>query len=162
MKPHVAIWPLMLLWGLVLSGCQPTPTDPPVPSPPPVAPVPPPPPVAPVAVAPAPPPPTEQIKADVGVGSKGRSLDTHSGLLVEPAKQYFALKERIVFQIQIPENMKLFKALEGRAPQSHEEFMEKIIQEGQIKLPPLPPGNVYVYDPATEELMVQRPKPATP
>ena len=49
-------------------------------------------------------------------------------------------------------------ASEGRNPESHEEFMEKIVKFNQIKLPELPPGHKYVYDPATEQLMVERPK----
>ncbi|MDX1945817.1 MAG: hypothetical protein SFU86_10505 [Pirellulaceae bacterium] len=159
MNRTVAFGQLLLLLGIMLSGCeQPRPAanagvGGAPPPPPPVVPAAPPPPV----VA-----PTEEVKADVGVGIKGRSLDGESGLIVEPAKQYFALKERIVFQIQIPDGMNKFKALEGRAPSSHDEFMQRIIQEGQIKLPMLPAGHEYVYQPETEELHVRRPKPPTP
>jgi hypothetical protein len=119
------------------------------------------PPSPPDATAPAPAadPNTETVKAEKGVGIKGRSLDQHSGLLVEPAKAYFAVRERAVFDIQIPHAMGLFKASEGRAPQSHAEFMEKIVQSNQIKLPQLPQGHEYVYDVQAEQLMVKRPKP---
>ena len=36
--------------------------------------------------------------------------------------------------------------------------MEKIIKAGGIRLPPLPPGHRYVYDPATEQLLVEQPR----
>ena len=37
--------------------------------------------------------------------------------------------------------------------------MEKIIKANQIKLPDLPEGDRYQYDPKTEQLMVESPKP---
>ncbi len=118
--------------------------------------------VAAPTVAPAPveqaPVQTETVKAGVGVGIKGRSLDEHEGILVTPAKSLFAAKERIAFEIEVPHALQLYKALEGNVPQTHEEFMEKIIQANQIKLPLLPAGHQYLFDPMTEQLMVQRPK----
>jgi hypothetical protein len=92
------------------------------------------------------------------VGIKGRSLDEYEGVVVTPAKTLFTVRERVVFEIQIPGALNLFNASEGRNPESHEEFMEKIVQFNQIKLPELPPGQKYVYDPARNELMVERPK----
>jgi hypothetical protein len=35
--------------------------------------------------------------------------------------------------------------------------MQEIIAANQIKLPQLPPGEKYVFDPQTQELMVERP-----
>ena len=197
MKRRVAAWPLVLLLGIVLLGCDapppvansgaPVPPAPPPPpgSPPPAAPAPPPAttgqaPLPPEtqfgafagsiddlaarpqsAPAPASPPPqedTERVKAEKGVGIKGRSLDQYEGVLVTPAKAYFSARERIVFEIQVPNALNLYKASEGHAPKTHDEFMKKIVQANQIKLPPLPPGHKYVYDPMTEQLMVERPK----
>jgi hypothetical protein len=103
-------------------------------------------------------PETERIKAEKGVGLKGRSLDQYEGVLVTPAKAFFSAKERIAFEIQVPHALQLYKASEGQAPKTHDEFMEKIVQFNQIKLPILPPGHKYVYDPETEQLMVERPK----
>jgi hypothetical protein len=37
--------------------------------------------------------------------------------------------------------------------------MEKIVKFNNIKLPQLPPGQTYFYDPETNQLMVRRPKP---
>jgi hypothetical protein len=95
----------------------------------------------------------------VGVGAKGRGLDQFKGPLVTPAKAYFTMREKAIFQIQIPHAMQMYEALQGSAPKTHEEFMAKIIQGNQIKLPDLPPGQRYVYDPQTKELMVERPAP---
>jgi RNase P/RNase MRP subunit p29 len=95
----------------------------------------------------------------VGVGLKGRSLDGYKGAVVTPAKAYFAVREKTVFQIQIPHAMQLFKAENGEGPKSHDEFMEKIVKANGIKLPELPPGQIYQYQPDTEELMVIKPAP---
>jgi len=101
----------------------------------------------------------EQVVADVGVGKKGRGYG--GGMISEPAKQYFSIRERVVFQIQIPQAMKHFKAIDpdGNGPVSHKDFMEKIVNEANVELPELPRGEEYWYDAETEELMVLRPKP---
>jgi len=188
MKHRVAMLLVALLFGITLLGCDaPTPTasGPPAPPPPPGS-APPPPPAAPNA-APLPPetkfgvfagdvndlaarpsappaaqpsaePATERVKAEKGVGIKGRSLDQHEGLLVTPAKAFFSAKERIAFEIEVPHALNLYKATEGSGPKSHEEFMEKIVQFNRIKLPQLPPDAKYVYDVVTEQLMVERPR----
>jgi hypothetical protein len=105
-----------------------------------------------------PPANTVQVPAQAGVAARGRSLDNETGIIVEPAKALFRVQERTVFQIQIPQAMNLFKATEGRSPDSHEEFMAKIIKINNIKLPTLPPGQSYRYDPQRGQLMVVRPK----
>ena len=103
-------------------------------------------------------PDAQRIKADVGVGAKGRGLDKfQGGVLVTPAKAYFTLRERAIFQIQIPQAMQMYQALHGSAPQSHDQFMKEIIQANQIRLPELPAEQRYVYDPQAKELMVERP-----
>jgi hypothetical protein len=101
-------------------------------------------------------PQTVVQKAEMGVGQKGRDYGT--GPVAKPAAAYFAARERIAFDIQIPHAMNLFKSVEGRTPKSHEEFMEKIVRANQIQLPKLPEGHRYVYDPKQEQLMVERPK----
>lgn len=116
---------------------------------------PPQPPAAPPGLPPA--PDMERVKAEKGVGVKGRSLDPHEGLIVTSAKALFTVRERAVFEIQIPEALKLYKATNDKGPKSHEEFMAQIIDANQIQLPQLPPGQRYVYDPEKEELMVERP-----
>ena len=99
-------------------------------------------------------------KADVGAGKRGHGYGM--GPVATPAATYWRAQEAIAFRIQIPENMKLFKATNGYAPRTHEEFMQKIIKEGQIKLPDLPPGQRYVYRPDKEELWVEPAQESTP
>jgi len=105
---------------------------------------------------PPPPPPAQppvRKKAEVGVGKKGHY--GRSGPVTTPIAAKFRVEERLVFDVQIPQAMQLFKASEGRAPKSHEEFFKRIIRENNIKLPELPVGDRYVYDPQKEELMVE-------
>ncbi|MBX3413702.1 MAG: hypothetical protein KF708_13510 [Pirellulales bacterium] len=147
-----------LVWGVVLGafvGCEPAPKSADTPPPDPqVAPA-----AEPAAVLPAAPAePVEMVqeKAEVGVGAKGNELE--EGLISTPVKAYFRAQEQVAFNIQIPSTMQLYKATNGQAPQSHEEFMQKIIKEGMIKLPELPEGHQYIYDPRTEQLMVEHPQ----
>jgi len=107
------------------------------------------------AVAPAQPPEMVMEKAAVGATGKG---NYEPGLITTPISAYFRTKERIVFDIAIPHALQLYEALEGHAPKSHEEFMEKIIKFNMIELPELPQGHEYVYDPEAKQLMVRHPK----
>ncbi len=107
--------------------------------------------------APQPPPQPPAVKADVGAGVKGRGYGP--GIITTPVATYFAAKEQIAFRIQIPDAMRLYKAMNGHAPETHEEFMEKIIKENRIQLPELPPGHRYRYYPEQGELMVEHPAP---
>jgi hypothetical protein len=98
-------------------------------------------------------------KAGVGVGIKGRSLEGGSEynpatFVSGPAAAYFRVKEKVVFEIQIPHTLNAFVALNGRHPKSHEEYMREIIGN-QIKLPKLPDGMVYRYRPEEKELWVE-------
>lgn len=102
----------------------------------------------------------ERVRAEAGVGKQGQSLNDERGIgamIVQPARTLFAVRQRMVFETQIPKFMQLFKATEGRNPKSHEEFMNKIIKANYVKLPELPAGQTYVYDPQLGELMVQKP-----
>ncbi len=104
-------------------------------------------------------PGTTRVPAAVGVGIKGRRLDDPKlvKMIVTPARALFSTRERVVFEMQIPHALQLYEATNGTKPKSHEEFMQQIIQFNQIQLPELPPGQRYVYDPETGELMVERP-----
>ncbi|NUQ65132.1 MAG: hypothetical protein HUU20_21925 [Pirellulales bacterium] len=116
----------------------------------------------PQTAAPATPPvqvaPPQMVRevADVGVGKKGR--DYGPGLVTTPVATYFAAREKIAFQVQIPHAMNLYKGANGHAPKSQEEFMEQIIKANQINLPELPEGHRYVYDPQTEQFLVEHPQ----
>jgi hypothetical protein len=101
---------------------------------------------------------TERVRAEKGVGIKGRSLDQYEGAVVTPAKAFFSTKERIAFEIEVPKALQLYEASSGESPKTNQEFMDNVIKANQIKLPMLPPGHKYVYDPETKQLMVERPK----
>lgn len=114
-------------------------------------------PASPPTPPPPPPPPPTAVKADSGVGAKGQGYGP--GIITTPVATYFRAQEQIVFRIQIPDAMRLYKATNGHAPKTHEEFMEKIVNENRIRLPELPPGHRYRYYPDREELMVEHPAP---
>jgi hypothetical protein len=152
---------LLMLFLLITTGCEtpaPPPTQPQQPSPaaqppaPATAPTPPPP--APDAAQQQPQKPTVETKAAVGVGKRGRGYG--KGYVATPIGTLFAAQEKITF-LMIEDAMNKFKALEGRPPKDHEEFMERIIKENMIKLPELPDGHRYRYDPKTAQLMVEQP-----
>ena len=151
--------------ALLASGCEhrvastPAPTAAPVVAPPFVAPpvVAPPmgtPVVAPPVVAP---PGTESVKAEAGVTGKGTTYG--GGIVTEPVRQYFRVQERVVFEIQIPQALNLYKAANDRLPATHDEFWKEIIVANSLegKMPKLPMGHKYVWDPNVGELMVTRP-----
>jgi hypothetical protein len=93
-------------------------------------------------------------KAAAGAGKKGQGYG--GGPISEPARLYFSIRERSVFQIQIPQALNLYKATNGKGPADHDEFMAKIIGENGISLPELPAGKQYVFDPEQGELMIER------
>lgn len=102
-------------------------------------------------------PSQEPRRAEVGVGRQGRSLDDEEGagrVIAQPARTLFAVRERMVFDVQIPQALQLFEATEGRKPTSHEEFMQRIVAANQIQLPDLPAGSEYQYQPDDGELWV--------
>jgi len=104
----------------------------------------------------APLPATVRVKAGVGVGEKGRGYG--GGPVTTPVAAYFAVQERVVFDIQIPHAVDLYKATEGHAPRTQDEFMRDIIAANQIRLPTLPEGHQYIYDPQAGQLMVEHPQ----
>lgn len=97
----------------------------------------------------------EQEVAKVGVGAKGGGYG--GGIISEPIRQRFLIEHRLVFEVQIPKAMQIYKASNERNPPSHKEFMVEIIRANSIRLPELPPGQTYFYDAKTAQLMVQRP-----
>jgi hypothetical protein len=110
------------------------------------------------AVAPAsPPPPVEMVRevARAGVSDKGKY---DAGIVTTPLTANFSIQQQLIFDAQIPKAMQLFEGINNRKPNSHQEFMSQIIVKSSIRLPSLPPGHRYVYDPELGELMVERPK----
>jgi hypothetical protein len=152
MKRLVAFSPLVMLVCLVLNGCEP---------PPPAAQVGPPVPPSPPVAAPAPATPeTELVKAEAGVGIKGRSLDEYEGIVVTPAKTYFTAKEKIFFEIEFPANYRPWRIMEDRVPADFADLKERFLDPLGLtaKMPKLPEGHKYAWDAEAEQLMVERPK----
>ena len=85
------------------------------------------PPSAPPAAQPAQPDPnTERVKAQAGVGIKGRSLDQYEGVVVTPVKAFFAGKERAFFDIEFPGNYRVWRQQEDRAPKDFDELKARV------------------------------------
>ena len=104
----------------------------------------------------APSPTTELVKAEVGVGKKGRGYG--GGMMTEPIRQYFLQQDKLSFTVYLVQAMSLYKAVhDDKGPKTHEIFMKDIIEANSIKLPELPEGHRYIYDPVKEELMVEIP-----
>ena len=96
--------------------------------------------------------------AETGVGASTQRLEDQDSIgkaISTPAAAYFRTQEKIVFEIQLPKTMDLFRATEGRSPNSHDEFMRRIIGEGMVKLPKLPEGQMYRYHPDDGQLWVE-------
>lgn len=102
------------------------------------------------------PPAVVQDKAQAGVTGKGDYGGP--GIVTTPISTYFQIRERVVFDIQIPHALQLYEATNNYKPKTQEDFMRDIIQANMIKLPELPPGHKYVYDPQKGELMVEHPQ----
>ncbi|MDR2344905.1 MAG: hypothetical protein LBE18_02460 [Planctomycetaceae bacterium] len=100
------------------------------------------------------------VKAEVGAGAKGHYGGEKSVMapILVPLGTYWRASEMTTYNIQIPKAMQLYKAThENKAPETHDEFMEEIIKKENIKLPQLPSGCRYIYDPADEQLKIAKP-----
>jgi hypothetical protein len=106
---------------------------------------------------------TELVKADVGASKKGHYGQTGgeqvSDIITVPIATLFRAKEMTAYRIQVPQALQLYKAAnDNKGPETHEAFMKDIIQANNIPLPPLAEGQEYIYDPATEQLMIKKPR----
>lgn len=95
----------------------------------------------------------KQVKAKAGVGKQGRKIKDREGLFATPVKAYFKARDKITF-MQAEKALQLFEGLNQRYPESHEEYMEKVIQANNLTLPKLPEGDYYEYDVKKKQLMV--------
>lgn len=76
--------------------------------------------------------------------------------ILVPLGQYFSVKERTVFEMQIPKAVSLYRAAnDNKLPATHEDYMRDIVQANSIILPKLRnPTDEYQYDPESGELMI--------
>jgi hypothetical protein len=101
-------------------------------------------------------PGTVREAAHVGMGEKGRGYG--KGYLAVTLGAYWSVQEMLALD-RIKHDMQIYKAAEGNYPKNMDEFMEKIIKPANIKLPLLPAGRRYVYDPNSEDyLMIEAPE----
>lgn len=78
-------------------------------------------------------------------------------LITTPVSTYFAVKDQVVFQYQLPKAMELYEAAYQRKPKNYEEFQREIVMKNGIQLPELPPTHRYLYDPDTGKLLIEHP-----
>jgi len=96
----------------------------------------------------------------VGMGAKGHYGGP--GLVTTPVAAYWRTQDRLAIQ-QLIQAMRIYEAMNNGCPKTHDEFMEKIVKANMIRLPVLPPGQEYIYDPTQVDLpentglMVRRP-----
>jgi len=105
----------------------------------------------------------ERLKAGKGVGAKGRSLDEYEGIIVTPVKALFSAKERIFYEIEFKKNYQLYNASTDDIPKDFADLKAKVLDPYGLtaKMPALPEGHKYIWDPATQELLVERPRRKT-
>ncbi|HVC93249.1 MAG TPA: hypothetical protein VND64_06135 [Pirellulales bacterium] len=98
-------------------------------------------------------PGTTTVPAAPGVTGKG---NYKPGIITTPISIYFRAQEQLIFG-QVKHAIDLYEAEKGYKPRTQEEFMKEIIGFNQLKLPTLPEGHTYKYDPQKGELMVEQP-----
>ena len=104
----------------------------------------------------------QQLRTGLAMGADRAILVKVDGaidpLSIARTFKHLAVKENAAYNILVKHALQLYKATNGKVPQSHDEFMREIIEKQQIELPELPAGHRYVFDPEQEQLMVERPK----
>lgn len=98
--------------------------------------------------------PREFEAKDAKRGKKSRKAGGYLGAVA--GARFYAEYEMVINTYKHALN--LYWGMEGRYPESHEEFMEKIIKFNKIQLPELEAGVEYLYDPEDHLLKVYRPE----
>jgi len=106
---------------------------------------------------------------DIGPGhdERGPSEDGPAGEPTEdperpeatsrPAKTSNSKPQQInrLLEVTIADVVQIYKATNGEAPESLDEFMTEVIEEYGLKLPELPKGKRYDWNPKTEQLSIE-------
>jgi len=94
-------------------------------------------------------------KAEAGVGKQGQ--DYGGGALMAPittpVREYFGMRSLVNFDM-IKHDLDIYHAINNRYPKDWDAFQKEIIEPGNRELPELRPGDRYVYNPKTGELLV--------
>lgn len=77
-----------------------------------------------------------------------------------PLQAYGPALER-AFVPMVNREIETFRALNGRYPKDYKEFMDEVIKKNDIKLPVLPGGKTWTYDPKEHVVKVMEPKTST-
>jgi hypothetical protein len=93
-------------------------------------------------------------EADSGAGKKGQYSP---GIITTPLATYWRVQERVAYEAQVKYPLKLYRAANGSYPKTKEEFKREILKPNNVKLPELPEGHRYIYDPEKGELLIERP-----
>lgn len=110
-------------------------------------------------VPPAPPAPQDMEREVAGRGVGREREELGQGFYTTPINVLLGVRERLAYDAQIPNQMKIYKAMhDGKPPQDLEEFMREIVEPCGIELPELKRGHRYVYDAEAGQLMVERPR----
>jgi hypothetical protein len=96
---------------------------------------------------------TEMMTLGANTGVQGQGYG--GGLITEPVHQFFSMRNLITWD-QIKHDMDIWQAIHNRWPKDAQEFQKEILEPANIELPELPPGNRYVYNPKSGELLVAR------
>lgn len=86
---------------------------------------------------------------------KGKKMRAAGGYLGAVGAARFYAEHSLIFD-NIKHTLDLYYAEHGEYPKTQDEFMKKIIQANQIKLPELDEGVEYFYDPADHLLKIQQ------
>lgn len=95
--------------------------------------------------------PQEFTANDPKKGKRSRSAGGYAGAVF--GARFWAEHQMTINLIK--KGLSLYNAEHGNYPKTHDEFMEKIIKEGQIQLPELDEGQEYIYDPEDHTLKFQ-------
>ena len=95
---------------------------------------------------------------DPNADNKVVKPDVHiTNPITGPLEAFHPVMQQIA-TIGIEHAVNLFNASEGRYPNSHEEFMTRIVKENNMRLPVLQPGMEYQYDVENHKLVVIKKK----
>ena len=96
----------------------------------------------------------ERVEARPGIGKASQKVG--GGLFGKKIQAGIQVREKVQLDVALKHQLDLYRATHGSFPKTEDAFW-KFVEENQIKLPKLPAGQKYVYEPATGKLMVERP-----
>ena len=96
----------------------------------------------------------ERVEARPGIGKASQKMG--GGLFGKKIQAGIQVREKVQLDVALKHQLDLYRATHGSFPKTEDAFW-KFVEENQIKLPKLPAGQKYVYEPATGKLMVERP-----